>query len=307
MLKPPALRSGDRIGVIAPASPFDRDEFERGLRELRTLGFEPVFDETVFARDQGYLAGDARLRTEAFRRAWADPSVAGVIAVRGGYGSVQLLPGLDREEIRATPKAFIGYSDLTSLLTHLSCGCGLVCFHGPMLDRRLGRGADGYDRDSFLGCLTRPVPYGQLAEGLDVIAAGEAAGPVFGGNLTQLTASLGTAYSFAPDPGYVLFLEDVDERPYRLDRMLTQLRLARVLERAVAIVVGQMPGCDEPNGTPSARATLGHLLQAFPGPVVYGLPCGHTAGPALTLPLGISVRVVAGPTGRVVLEEAAVA
>src|SRR5512145_1490241 len=130
MLKPPALRPGDRIAVVAPASPFDRDEFDKGIAELERLGFQPFYDESVFARD-AYVAGPAALRREALRRAWQNPSVAGVIAVRGGYGSVQALPWLSAEEIRDTPKAFIGYSDLTSILTHLTINCGLVCFHGP--------------------------------------------------------------------------------------------------------------------------------------------------------------------------------
>jgi muramoyltetrapeptide carboxypeptidase len=121
MLKPRALRPGDRVAVVAPASHFLRDEFEQGILELRHLGFEPVFDERVFAR-LGYLAGETSLRTGAFLQAWEDPTIAGIMAVRGGYGSVQILPSLNRDTVRRTPKVFIGYSDLTSLLTYLSLG-----------------------------------------------------------------------------------------------------------------------------------------------------------------------------------------
>jgi muramoyltetrapeptide carboxypeptidase len=129
---------------------------------------------------------------------------------------------------------------------------------------------------------------------------------LLGGTLTQLAASLGTPYAFDPPPGSILFLEDVGERPYRLDRLLTQLRLAGVLERAAAIVWGELPGCDEPGGEPTARDTIVDALADFPGPMLFGFPSGHTAGPLWTLPLGVRARVVAHGTPRLVIEEAAV-
>ena len=307
MLKPRALRSGDRVAVIAPASPFDRDEFDDGIAELTQLGFEPVFDDTVFAR-RAYLAGDAAARAESFLRAWRDPAVAGLIAARGGYGSVHMLPWLTTDEIRAAPKPFVGYSDLTSVLTYLTINCRLVSFHGPMLAGRLGRREAGYDRPSFLGCLTKAQPLGELApSGLESIKRGAAEGPLYGGTLTQLAASLGTPYAFHPPDRHILFLEDVSERPYRLDRMLTQLRLSGVLNAAAAIVFGELPKCDEPEGEPTARDTIADVLRDFPGPVLFGFPSGHTAGPAVTLPLGVRVRVIADGHPRVVIEEAAVA
>ena len=136
MRKPRALRPGDKIAVIAPASSFARDEFDAGVAELRRLGYEPVYDETVFARD-AYVAGEPSLRAAAFRRAWADEEVAALIAVRGGYGSVHILPLLDAAEVRRAPKPFIGYSDNTSILSWLTTRCGVVSFHGPMLEGRL--------------------------------------------------------------------------------------------------------------------------------------------------------------------------
>lgn len=306
MLKPRALRSGDRVAVIAPASPCDRTEFDEGIAELGRLGFEPVFDETVFAR-RAYVAGDSASRATAFLRAWHDPAVAGLIAARGGYGSVHILPWLTPEAIRAAPKPFIGYSDLTSVLTHLTINCGIVCFHGPMLAGRLGRQAAGYDRSSFLQCLTKTEPVGELRPaGLEVIKSGIAEGRLYGGTLTQLAASLGTPYAFHPPDRHVLFIEDVSERPYRLDRMLTQLRLGGVLDAAAAVIVGELPRCDEPGGDPTARATIADVLRDFPGPVLFGFPSGHTAGPALTLPFGVRVRVIADAHPHVVIEESAV-
>lgn len=306
MRKPPALRSGGRIAVVAPASPFRREEFESGIEEIGRLGFEPVYDDTVFARE-GYVAGPAEVRAAAIRRAWADPSIGAVIGVRGGYGSAQLLPLLDVDEMRRTPKPLIGYSDLTSLLSFLTVQCGIVAFHGPMLAGRLAKGEAGYDRRSLLACVSEPAAAGELtAEGLESVRPGEAIGPLVGGTMTQLLASLATPFAFLPPKGCVLFLEEVGERPYRLDRMMWQLRQSGLLARAAAVVVGELPGCDEPGGTPGGRATMAALLADFPGPVVLGFPSGHTTGAALTIPLGVACRVIAGPRPRLVIEESAV-
>lgn len=302
--RPRALLPGDRIAVVAPASAFDRGAFESGLAELRALGFEPVFEESIFLRT-GYVAGDARTRAAAFRRAWSDDSVAAVLAARGGYGSVQLLPLLDASDLPA--KAFIGASDLTALQTWLLQRGRLVTFHGPMLAMGVARGAEGFNREVFVRALTRSEPLGELpAPGLETIAPGEASGLLVGGTLTQLAASLGTPYAFDPPAGSVLFLEDVGERPYRLDRLVTQLLLSGLFAKVSAVVLGTFPGCDEPDGRLCARDTLAGLLRGFPGPVVYGLPAGHVEGPALTLPLGVHARVVAAGTPRVVIEEGAV-
>lgn len=308
MLKPRALTPGDRLAVVAPASAFTRDEFDRGVAEIRRLGFEPVYDESVFAQ-QRYLAGSAEVRAAAIDAAWRDRSIAGLIGVRGGYGSAQLLPLLDCELARHACKPFIGYSDLTALLTFLTVGCQMVAFHGPMLAGRLARGAEGYDMRSLVAAVTRAEPMGELtAPGLEAIRPGDARGELYGGTMTQLLASLGTPFAFDPPAGCVLFLDEVGERPYRLDRMVTQLRQAGLLMRAAAIVLGELPKCDEPSGEPTARAVMADLFADFPGPVLIGFPSGHTTGPAMTLPLGVGCRVMTSRTAspRLVIEEAAV-
>jgi muramoyltetrapeptide carboxypeptidase len=307
MRMPPALRPGDRIAVVAPASPFDRDAFDRGLAEIAALGFEPVYDDRVFARTR-YVAGPARDRAAALHRAWSDPAIAGIIAVRGGYGCAHLLPLLDPALAAAHPKVLLGYSDLTTLQVWLTSRAGVVAFQGPMIEGRLARGAEGYDRDALLRVVATPAPAGPLpAPGLEVFREGEASGPIHGGTLTQLAASLGTPWAFQPPAGHILFLEDVSERPYKLDRLITQLRQAGVLQRAAGVVLGTFPRCDEPGGTPTAREVLADLLADVEGPVVYGLPVGHVDGPALTLPLGVRARVIGGPWPAVIIEEAAVA
>lgn len=306
MLKPRALARGDRLAVVAPASPFGREEFDQGIAELGRMGFVPVYDDSVFARER-YVAGAPELRAAAIRQAWRDPSIAGIIGVRGGYGSAQLLPLLDPAEARRTCKAFIGYSDLTAILTFLTGLSGIVAFHGPMLARRLGSGSAGYDRDTFERALCRNEPLGEIApDTAESIRAGEARGLLVGGTLTQLVASLGTPYAFDPPAGHVLFLDEVAERPYRLDRMITQLRQAGLLARAGAVVFNELPRCDEASGEPTARAVVADLFKDFPGPVIFGFPSGHTPGAAITLPFGVACRAIAGPRARLVIEESAV-
>lgn len=247
------------------------------------------------------------MRAAAFLEAWQDRDVAALVAVRGGYGSVHVLPMLDPALVRHSAKLFIGHSDNTSLLTFLTQACGIVAVHGPMLQGRLAEGARGYDRASFLACVSRPEPMGELtAPTLESIRDGEATGWLTGGTLTQLVASLGTPYAFDPPDGSILFVEEVDERPFRIDRMVTQLRLSGRLARVRAVVWGEMRGCCEADGGLTARDAIAELFEDFPGPVLIGLPSGHTTGPMLTLPIGVRARVVAGHRPALIIEEAAV-
>jgi muramoyltetrapeptide carboxypeptidase len=303
--KPRALKQGDQIAIVAPASPFSREEFARGVTEIERLGFVPVFDDSVFARDSSYLAGPPEVRAAAFMKYWTAPDVSALVAVRGGYGSVHLLPLLDRATIVAHPKLFVGYSDNTSLLSWLTCQCGITGLHGPMIEGRLAGGA-GYDRHSFLELLSGGRGLELAPEGLNVLRGGEASGPLFGGTITQLVASLGTPFAFDPPDGCVLFLEEVNERPYRIDRMLTQLQLSGVLARARAIVFGEMRGCDEPNGTVTALDAIARATGGYAGPVIAGFPSGHTTGPIWTLPLGVGVRISTRPKPALLIEDAAV-
>ena len=306
MHKPRALKPGDRIAVVQPASQFAMQEFEQGMAELRRLGFEPVYDDSIFARAL-FTAGPPEVRAAAFVRAWSDPSVAAVIAVRGGYGSVHLLPILEGWEPQHTPKPFIAYSDNTTLLSWLTTRKQITALHGPMLEGRLAGGPGNYDEESFLRLLQGQGAGLELRpDGLEVLRPGEARGPLFGGTMTQLAASLGTPFAFDPPDGCVLFLEDVNERPYKIDRLLMQLRLSGLLARARAIVFGEMRGCEEPGGTLKAREIVAAFLREFPGPVLYGFPSGHTTGPCWTLPLGVDVRVRAEHQPAVIVEESPV-
>lgn len=306
MIKPRAVRPGDRVAIVSPASPFSREELDRGLAELRQLGVEPVYEESIFEKGL-FTSGPAETRAAAFRRAWADPAIAALIAVRGGYGSVQLLPLFDTWRPQETPKLFIAYSDNTSLLSWLTCQCGIAALHGPMLERRLAHGETGYDRLSLLALMQGRGEGLELEPaGLTVVRKGEASGRLFGGTITQLVGSLGTPYAFDPPAGSVLFLEDVNERPYRLHRMLTQLRQSGILRGAAALVFGEMRGCEDEREAPSVHDVVQSIAADFGGPVLFGFPSGHTSGPCWTLPLGVRVRVRAVPRPALVVEESPV-
>jgi len=305
------VRKGSRVALVAPASPFDRAEFDRGVEEIRRLGLEPVWDEDVFER-QAFTAGRPRVRVMALLRALDKLDADAVVSVRGGYGSVELLPLLDIERVRQARTAFVGYSDVTSLHSYFGAVVGLASVHGAMLEGRLANGKEAYDPDSWLKSMSAE-PLGEMApEGLEVLSPGFpgiAAGPLVGGTLTQLLASFGTPYEFNPPAGHVLFLDEVNERPYRLHRMLTQLRLSGRLQRSAAVIFGQLPGCDEPGGKITARDVIKDcLMHGFQGPVLFGFPSGHTTSPSLSMPLGVQVRVIGNPHQPVVVfDEAAAA
>ena len=305
MIRLRRLRSGDRVALVAPASSFPREEIEAGVAELARLGLQAVYDQSIYDTEQ-FFAGSAETRALAIRRAWADPDIAALIAVRGGYGSAQLLPRLGPGPMVDARKALIGYSDITALLS-IYVKYGLAAIHGPMIDRRFSKGPAGYDEDSFRRVMMTAEPAGEFRPAqLETLHPGNAIGVLLGGTLTQLMASMGTAWAFDPPPGSILFLEDIGERPYRIHRLLTQAAQARILERVSAIVFGEFPGCDEPGGDPAIRDVLRDFTNEFRGPVLFNFPSGHTAGPTWTLPFGVKAEIVGGPAPVVRILEAAV-
>ena len=300
------LQSGDRVALVAPASSFPHEELAAGVAELARLGFEAVYDESIFDKDR-FVAGSVETRVRAIHDAWADPSIAALIAMRGGYGSAQLLPFLDSDLLRSGRKALIGYSDITALLT-LYQRNGLAAIHGPMIDRRISKGASAYDEDSFRRVLMQAEPAGELRPAqLEVLHPGTAAGTLTGGTLTQLMASMGTPFAFNPPDGAILFLEDIGERPYRIHRLLTQAAQAGIFASVRGIVFGEFPNCDEPGGDPAIKDVVREFMKDFRGPVLFNFPSGHTTGATWTLPFGVSAEVVSEPTPSIRILEAAVA
>ena len=303
MIKLRRIQSGDRIALVAPASSFPMEEVAAGVAELQRLGFEAVYDDSLFEKDR-FVAGSVATRVSAIHRAWEDPSIAALIAMRGGYGSAQLLPLLDPGRLRSARKALVGYSDITALLTFYLRE-GVTAIHGPMVDRRLSVGASAYDQHSFMTVLTKAAPAGEFApEQVEALHPGAASGVLVGGTLTQLVASLGTPWAFEPPNDCILFLEDIGERPYRVHRMLTQAAQAGMFARARGIVFGEFANCVEPNSDVKIKDVLRDFTSEYRGPVLFNFPSGHTAGPMWTLPLGVRVEIASTSPGIRVLEAA---
>ena len=308
LIKPKPLRPGDTIGLLAPASPGKAEELEQGVRWLQDQGFQVRLGKSAAYTD-GICAGDDAVRVDDLHTFFADPSIAGILCIRGGYGSMRLLPQLDYELIKRHPKVFMGYSDITALHTVLQQRCGLVSFHGPMAASDFGREPlSDFTCKHSLRALTSTNPLGELPTppaGATpfFLVPGETSGPLCGGNLSLITATLGTPYEL-DTAGRILCLEEVGEAPYRLDRLLTQLHLAGKLQAAAAIVMGVCSNCDSEEDPPGQRTVdvLRERLGSLGKPVLCDVSFGHTAD-KLTLPLGVQSMV--SPRAGLVLTEAA--
>ncbi len=295
-IRPAALRPGDTVGIIAPASGFRRDDLEAGCAELRRLGYQPFYLPSIFER-QLYFAGPAERRVHELHEMFSRPEVKAILCARGGYGCNYLLPQLDLELVRANPKIFAGCSDVTTLLTYLCDAAGLVTFHAPMVAGDLAR-PGGFEQASWRAALSSGEPYGRefSAEEVEPLAEGTAEGVLYGGYLSLLCASLGTPYEIRTQ-GTILFLEDRAERPYRIDRMLMQLKMAGKFDGVRGIIFGEMIDCDEPATLGyTARQVAMRILGELGVPMAFGLKSGHVSRGSITLPLGVPARLAVGKT-----------
>jgi muramoyltetrapeptide carboxypeptidase len=282
MLRPPALRHGDAVSVIAPSGPFDRPAFDRGLARLAAR-YRPVFDEGLFAKER-YLAGSDERRLAELAHALDDEDTHAVFCARGGYGAVRLL---SRLTLPATHKPFIGFSDATALHCALQCA-GRASIHGPVITH-LGVVDEATVVDLFEQ-LENPGARASLSG--QPVAPGVVEGAVVGGNLSVLTRLIGTPW-LPPLPGAILFLEDVGERPYRLDRMWQHLALSGALERVAGIALGTFEGCTDGQEGFSAEEVLSDLARGLGKPCVMGLPVGH-GQENRAFPLGARARLDGG-------------
>ncbi|WP_238398509.1 LD-carboxypeptidase [Edaphobacter sp. 12200R-103] len=289
-LRPRPLRAGATLGVISPASTPKRDLVERGLAELEAAGYQIKLGRYAFGGGPLYYAGTLAERLEDLHAAFADDTIDGIICTRGGWGSAELLAHLDADLIRANPKAFIGYSDHTSLHTWLQNEIGLMSFYAPMVAADFARDG-GVDRSSWKNTFEGASEWTlDAGDGLRILQPGVAEGNLLGGCISILTAGLGTPY--APQLGEsILFLEDIGTKPYQWDRMLLHLRYSSRLEDVRGIVFGDMAQCVPQEEQDLLERAILHGLRGFPGPVAIGLRSGHVDGANRTLPLGASVRL----------------
>lgn len=296
-LKPRALRPGHTIGVVAPASYFVRQDFEDGCNALRAMGYKVVFDESIFDRDL-YFAGSAERRARELESMFTRDDVDAIVCARGGYGANYLLPLLDVKKIAAHPKIFIGYSDVTSLMTYLYDSVGLVTFHGPMVAKDFAK-QDGAEPGSWAAALAGADSAFNFVvdSAMQPLVPGSAEGMLYGGCLSMLAASLGTPYEIHTE-GTILFIEDVATKPYQIDRMLMQLKLAGKFKAVRGMVFGEMFDCLQPG---NQAYTLQEVIMRVVGdlgiPVAYGLRSGHVSRSNITLPVGVPARLEVNTSG----------
>ncbi len=252
-IKPPALQRGDVVGIVAPASNVKRQALEAGCDRLRQLGYKPFYFDSIFEQDL-YFAGSIDRRARELEEMFVRDEVRAILCARGGYGSNYLLDRLDLKKIKAHPKIFIGYSDLTALLTYFADAAGIVTFQGPMVAKDFAH-ADGVDLFSWEHALTGSSPWA-LQPDADVqsLVEGSAEGILYGGCLSILVASLGTPYEIRT-AGTILFIEDIAAKPYQIDRMLMQLKLAGKLADVQGIIFGEMVDCVQNSAKPGTAKT----------------------------------------------------
>lgn len=301
LIRPKRLSPGDTLGIIAPASaPPDPKNVDRAVAVLEKLGYQIKLAPNVSKR-LGFLAGTARERASDLMRMFADKKVDAILCVRGGYGSAQLLPLLDYDLIRAHPKIFVGYSDITSLHCAFLVKAGLISFHGPMLNSDFAhQDLPDFTIQSFLQCLASRKTPADIATAyagktVKTLQRGIARGQLIGGNLALLGTLVGTPWQPA-FKNKILFLEDVGEAPYRWDRMLTHLLNCGLLQQVAGIAIGLNADCEDPKAktTKEYRQTLEDVLKerllSLNIPIVTGLPFGHVPHNA-TLPVGIRAEL----------------
>jgi muramoyltetrapeptide carboxypeptidase len=292
-LRPAALRPGDTVGIIAPAGVIESDALEAGCSWLVRRGYRPFYLPSILDRDL-YFSGSTARRLDEFHQMFARPEVKAIICARGGYGCNYLLPRIDLELIRANPKILCGCSDVTTLLTYLCDAAGLVTFHGPMLNTDVR--SEGVDDESWMAAITSGEAYNRDfdADEVQTLVPGTAHGMLYGGCLSLLCASLGTPYEIETR-GTVLFMEDLAEPAFRIDRMLMHLKLARKFEGVRGVIFGEMLTCGPREGQDYTLQQVAlRVLGDLGIPIAYGLKSGHVTRNNFTLPFGVTAEFTAG-------------
>ena len=295
IIKPKRLNIGDTIGLIAPGSFITEDELKESVNNIESLGFKTAYTENILARD-GYLAGTDQQRTSDLHEMFTRKDIEGIVAARGGYGCTRILPFIDYELIKMNPKVLLGYSDITALLYAIYTKSGLVCFHGPVGISTF----NDYSICNMKNVLIYPYQTYTMYNLEDeennnseiyTIRSGKASGELIGGNLSLAVSLIGTPYD-VDTSGKLIFLEEVDEEPYRIDRMLTQMIEAGKFEKASGVILGNFSGCEpkkDDKNSFSLKEVLFSRLYELNVPVVYGMSFGHIKN-KLTLPVGIKAE-----------------
>jgi muramoyltetrapeptide carboxypeptidase len=288
--KPPALRKGDLIGVVAPAGVVKTEDLGNGVRRLEEMGFRVALGRSLY-RSARYLAGRDEERAADLAEMFANPEVKAVVAARGGYGTSRIIPLLDAKALARSPKIFVGSSDLTLLLHFLRSACRLVTFHGPMVSPNFGKYSSPTTNGEFVRILGATTPPGPIdVTGVKVLKGGSGEGILTGGCLSLVCQTIGTPYEIQTEDA-ILFLEDINEPPYRIDRMLTYLKHVGKFDGVRAVVFGLMPDCHpSPQEVYTLEDVIRDVLADLQCPILYDFPSGH-GGTNVTLPFGVRAAV----------------
>ncbi|PYS52239.1 MAG: LD-carboxypeptidase [Acidobacteria bacterium] len=303
-IKPAALRAGDTIGIVAPASNIKLDLLREGCRELESLGFKTYFRPDIVSSYR-YLAGPRERRLGEFLEMLRSPDIHAIFCARGGYGSGHLIPDMDPDVVRQNAKIVSGASDITLLLNWVE-RAGVVSFHGPMVATSIRQGAEGYDRQLLLDVLKNKQKVRFPIGGTTILRPGQAEGRLIGGCLSLLVSTLGTKNEIDTGDSIVI-IEDVDAKPYQIDRMITHLKQARKFEGVRGAVFGEMLNCvQHPNQGYALQDILLDLLGEFAFPILFGFSTGHTSRPNVIVPFGVRARLALGASTSFELLEPAV-
>jgi muramoyltetrapeptide carboxypeptidase len=289
-IKPRALRRGEKVGIVAPASNIKRELLEAGCDGLRRAGYEPFYFESILERDL-YFAGSAERRARELEDMFLREDIRAIVCARGGYGSNYLPLALDPTKIIPHPKILLGYSDITTLVCCISDSANFVTFHGPMVTKDFAI-AGGVDLESWQNALGGAEEW-EIGEGSGArpLVAGEAEGTLYGGCLSMLVASIGTEHEIRT-AGTILFVEDVAAKPYQIDRMLMQLKLAGKLKDVRGMVFGEMLDCRQsPDQDYTLEEVILRIVEGLRIPVAFGLRSGHVSRANITLPIGVRARL----------------
>ncbi|NJL59586.1 MAG: LD-carboxypeptidase [Desulfobacteraceae bacterium] len=278
-----ALTPGDMVAIAAPSSPFDKELLFQGISVLENMGFRVFIPDGIF-ETSSYLAGSDQHRADILSRLFADPRINAIFCARGGFGAMRMLPFLDTEIIRKNLKIFMGFSDITAILSFLYSECNIPVFHGPMIAKL----SESHPKtlESVYVALTSEQTIDINIENGRTLKNGIGRGRIIGGNLSTLCHLLGTP--FMPDfKKHILFLEDINEAPYRIDRMLTQMKFAGCFEEIAGLVLGYFTNCGDAE---DIIGIVNHIFQDNDIPILWGLETGH-GEPNLTIPFGIEAEL----------------